>query len=110
MLSQRADRVDRRLRKLPTGARVRVAREQIARLRVLGRQIDALARELLELIKAHRAQLFNEAGCGALTAYLARKRAEGKTAKGAIRGLKRHLARRVHHVLSRPPITENPGV
>jgi transposase len=32
--------------------------------------------------------------------YLARREAEGKTRKEAIRALKRHLARRVHHLLS----------
>ena len=35
--------------------------------------------------------------------YLARKRAEGKTDKGALRSLKRHLARRVHRLLTQPP-------
>jgi transposase len=34
--------------------------------------------------------------------YLARKEAEGKTKKGALRCLKRHLARRFHHILSIP--------
>jgi len=33
-------------------------------------------------------------------AYLARKEAEGKTKKGALRCLKRHLARRFHRLLS----------
>jgi transposase len=162
------DRIDRRL---PAGARIRVAHEQIAQLRVLTRQIDALERELLELVKAHRPQLLAERGCGALTAailigrtagaqrfptdasfarlagtapipcssgqrdghrldrggdrqlnyalhviaitrarcdpatkaYLARKEAEGKTKKGALRCLKRHLARHFHHLLSMPP-------
>ena len=140
-------------------------------LRALTRQIDALERELLELVKAHRPQLLAERGCGALTAailigrtagaerfasdasfarlagtapipcssgqrdrhrldrggdrqlnyalhviaitrarydpatkaYLARKEAEGKTKKGALRCLKRHLARHFHHLLSMPP-------
>lgn len=36
-------------------------------------------------------------------AYLARKEAEGKTAKGAIRSLKRHLARRFYQLLAEPP-------
>ena len=167
------DRVDRRLRKLPASARVRIARDQIGQLRILGRQIDALQRELLELVAGHRPQLLEETGCGALTAailigrtagaqrfptdasfarqtgtapipassglrdrhrldrggdrqlnhalhiiaitrsrydpktkaYLARKQAEGKTRKGAIRCLKRHLARRFHHLLSLPPTT-----
>lgn len=34
--------------------------------------------------------------------YLARKEAEGKTKKGALRCLKRHLARRFHHLLRLP--------
>ena len=34
--------------------------------------------------------------------YLARKQAEGKTTKGALRCLKRHLARRFHHLLALP--------
>ena len=167
------DRIDRRLRRLPARARVRVAREQVAQLRVLARQADALQRELLALIKAHRPQLLAETGCGALTAalligrtagaerfrtdasfarqagtapipcssgqrdrhrldrggdrqlnhalhiiaitrarydpttkaYLARKQAEGKTKKGALRCLKRHLARRFHYLLSLPAET-----
>jgi transposase len=37
-------------------------------------------------------------------AYLDRKQAEGKTKKEALRCLKRHLARHVHHLLSMPPI------
>jgi transposase len=35
--------------------------------------------------------------------YLARKEAEGKTTKGALRCLKRYLARRFHHLLAEPP-------
>jgi len=35
--------------------------------------------------------------------YIARKRAEGKTHREAIRCLKRHLARRFHHILKAPP-------
>ena len=35
--------------------------------------------------------------------YLARKEAEGKTNKGALRSLKRHLARRFHKLLAEPP-------
>ena len=159
------DRVDRQLR-LPTGARVRVAREQISDLRGLNRAIEQLAAELAELVTAHRPQLLAEQGCGALTAailightagnerfrsdaafalqtgtapipcssgkrtqhrlnrggdrqlnhalhiiaitraqrdpatkeYLARKEAEGKTKKGALRSLKRHLARRFYRL------------
>jgi transposase len=169
------DRVDRRLRKLPAGARVRIAREQIAYLRGLNREIDQLKAELAELVAAHRPKLLAEQGCGALVAailightagnqqfrseasfalktgtppvpcssgqrtqhrlnrggdrqlnhalhiiaitrsqrdpatkqYLARKQAEGKTTKGALRCLKRHLARRFHKLLSEPPAEEH---
>jgi transposase len=168
------DRVGRRLRKLPGGARVRIAREQIAQLRGLNRQIDQLHLELAELVAAYRPELLAEQGCGALTAailigrtagnekfrseaafglqtgtapipcssgkrtqhrlnrggdrqlnhalhiiavtraqcdpatkeYLARKQAEGKTSKGALRSLKRHLARRFHNLLSAPPANQ----
>jgi transposase len=164
------DRVDRVLRKLPACARVRIAREQVAQIRSLTRQANALQSELLELVKAHRPQLLAEQGCGALVAailightagvkrfrkhssfglqtgtapipcssgkrtqhrlnrggdrqlnhalhiiaitraqhdpatkaYLARKEAEGKTTKGALRSLKRHLARRFYSLLADP--------
>ena len=164
-------RVEPRLRKLPAGARGRIAREQVAQLRSLTRQIDQLQAELLELVKAHRPQLLAEQGCGPLVAavlightagvkqfrkpssfglqtgtapipcssgqrtqhrlnrggdrqlnhalhiiaitraqhdpatkeYLVRKEAEGKTTKGALRSLKRHLARRFYHLLAEPP-------
>jgi transposase len=166
-------RVDRRLRRLSACARARIAREEIAQLRDLTRRADALERELLVLVSAHRPQLLAETGCGALTAalligrtagaqrfptdasfarqtgtapipcssgqrhrhrldrggdrqlnhalhiiaitrarhdpatkaYLARKEAEGKGKKGALRCLKRHLARRFHHLLSLPAQT-----
>jgi hypothetical protein len=39
------DRVDRRWRKLPAGAQVRVAREQVAQIRSLNRQTDDLHAE-----------------------------------------------------------------
>ena len=43
------------------------------------------------------------ARCGAETPnYIARKKAEGKTNRDAIRCLKRHLARRVWHLLQAP--------
>jgi transposase len=168
--ARQLDRIDRRLRRLPAQARVRVAREQLAQIRRLTRQADALERELLALITAQRPELLAETGCGALTAailigrtagaerfasdagfarqsgtapipcssgqrdrhrldrggdrqlnhalhiiaitrarydpatkaYLARKEAEGKTKKGALRCLKRHLARRFHRLLSPP--------
>jgi transposase len=169
------DRVDRVLRKLPAGARVCIAREQVAQIRSLTRQANALQSELLELVKAHRPRLLAEQGCGALVAailightagvkqfrrhssfglqtgtapipcssgqrtqhrlnrggdrqlnhalhiiaitraqrdpatkaYLARKAAEGKTTKGALRSLKRHLARRFYRLLAEPLIDES---
>ena len=64
------DRVDRRLRQLGAGARARVAREQVAQVRSLTRQIDGLKRELRVLIEAHRPELLAELGCGELTAAL----------------------------------------
>jgi transposase len=164
------DRVDRKLRRLPASARIRVARDELSQIRMLTRQADALQQELCVLVQAHRPQLLAETGCGALTAailigrtagaqryrtdasfarqagvapipassgqrdqlrldrggdrqlnralhmiaitrarhdpatkiYLARKQAEGKSNKGALRCLKRHLARRFHHILSLP--------
>jgi transposase len=45
----------------------------------------------------------------ATRAYLARKEAEGKTKKGALRCLKRHLARRFHHLLFLPAAPPQPN-
>jgi hypothetical protein len=42
-------------------------------------------------------------------AYLERKRVEGKTKREALRCLKRHLARRVHHLLSMPAVGPDPS-
>src|SRR5438876_2241333 len=41
-------------------------------------------------------------------AYLERKRAEGKTKREALRCLKRHLARKIHHLLSMPAVDPDP--
>jgi transposase len=169
------DRVDRRSRKLPACARVRVAREQVAQIRSLNRQTNEPKRELVELVRAHRPQPLAEPA-GPLTAailigrtagaerfrsdasfalqsgtapiprssgqrqqhrlnrggdrqlnhalhiiaitrashdpatkaYLERKEAEGKTTKGALRCLKRHLARRFHQLLSLPAQAPQP--
>ncbi len=47
----------------------------------------------------------------ATRAYLDRKIAEGKTRKQAIRCLKRHLARRFHHILAQPqPTNQHPPI
>ncbi len=166
------ERLDRRLRRIGSGARARIAREQLAQIRVLTRQARELERELAELIKAYRPRLVQEQGCGTLTAalligrtagaqrfrsdacfgrqsgtapipcssgqrtqhrldrggdrqlnralhtiaitraqhdpatqqYLQRKQAEGKTKKGALRCLKRYLARRFWQLLTEPPL------
>jgi len=58
------DRVDRQLRNLSAGARTRVARDQLAHLRQLNRRIDALQRELAELVVERRPELPAEQGCG----------------------------------------------
>ena len=42
--------------------------------------------------------------------YLARKQAEGKTKKGALRCLKRHLARRFWQLLAEPPLSADQAV
>jgi transposase len=44
------------------------------------------------------------------TAYLARKRSEGKSNREAIRGLKRHLAQRVWRLLQPPESKDNRAV
>jgi transposase len=166
------DRLDRRLRRIGSRARARVAREEVQHIRSLTRQANALESELLELIRAYRPKLLAEQGCGTLTAalligrtagaerfrsdacfgrqsgtapipcssgqrtkhrldrggdrqlnralhtiaitraqhdpatkeYLARKQAEGKTNKGALRCLKRYLARRFWRLLTEPPV------
>jgi transposase len=59
-----------RLRKPPTGARVRIAREQISDLSGLKRSIERIAVELAELVTARRPRLLAEHGCGALTAAI----------------------------------------
>ena len=46
----------------------------------------------------------------ATKAYLERKEAEGKSTKGAIRSLKRHLARRFYHLLAEPPADQPQAV
>ena len=42
--------------------------------------------------------------------YLARKAAEGKTTRGALRCLKRHLARRFYRLLAEPPADQQHAV
>jgi transposase len=161
------DRVDGRLKRAEQGTRVRIARDELRRIRELTRAIAALEAELRPLVVALAPGLLAERGCGVLTAakligeiagverfasdaklartaaaapipassgntrrhrldhggnrqlncalhrlavskarldpdtaaYLARKQAEGKTRREALRCLKRHLARRVFKLL-----------
>ena len=164
------DRVDGRLKRAEPNARVRIARDELRRIRELTRSIDALERELAPLVSELAPRLLAERGCGVLTAakligeiagverfasdaklartagsapipassgrsdrhrldrggnrqlncalhrlavskarldpdtaaYLARKQAEGKSRREALRCLKRHLARRVFKLLQAP--------
>jgi transposase len=167
------DRVDGRLKRAEQTARVRIARDELRRIRELTRTSDALEAELAPLVAELAPDLLAERGCGVLTAakligeiagadrfatdaklarasgaapvpassgntkrhrldhggnrqlncalhrlaiskarhdpdaaaYLARKQAEGKTWREAIRSLKRHLARRVLRALKPGPST-----
>ena len=164
------DRIDRQLRKHPDGVRIGIARDLLAKVRRINRQVNDLDTRLLMLIKAHRPQPLAEQGCGPVVAailightagverfrsdasfallsgaapipcssgkrtqyrlnrdgdrqlnralhiiaitranhdlatktYLARKQAEGKTTKGALRCLKRTLTRHLHRLLTEP--------
>jgi transposase len=64
------DRLERQLRKLPSGARTQIARRQLAQIRRLNRQIEDLETRLHELIEAHRPQLLAELGCGPVVAAI----------------------------------------
>jgi transposase len=167
------DRVATRLARAERVAQVRIARDELRRIRELTRAVDALERELAPLVAELAPRLLAERGCGVLTAakligeiagvgrfasdaklarssgsapipassgqtrrhrldrggnrqlncalhrlavskgrldpetaaYLARKQAEGKSRREALRCLKRHLARRVWRLLQTPPRT-----
>jgi transposase len=169
------DRVAGRLQRAEQTTRVRIARDELRRIRELTRSIDALEAELAPLVTELAPRLLAERGCGVLTAakligeiagierfrtdaklartagsapipassgctdrhrldrggnrqlncalhrlavskarldpetaaYLARKQAEGKTRREALRCLKRHLARRVWRLLQ-PPTRPRP--
>jgi transposase len=160
-------RIARRLARAEQTARVRIARDELRRLRELTVAADALEAEIADLVTQAAPQLLDEPGFGPLTAakligeiagvqrfateaklaraagiapipvssgktnrhrldrggnrqinttihrialtrarchpetqdYIARKRAEGKTGLEAMRCLKRHLARRIWHLL-----------
>ena len=163
-------RVTRRLARTEQTMRVRIARDQLRRIRELSQTIKTLEAEIADLVATIAPHLLTEPGFGPLTAaklvgeiagaerftsdaklaraagvapipvssgktnrhrldrggnrqinatihriavtrlrchpetraYIARKRAEGKTTKEAIRCLKRHLTRRIWHLLQTP--------
>jgi transposase len=170
------ERIAGRLARAAQTARVRIARDELRRIRELTRSIDALQRQLAALVAELAPQLLAEPGCGVLTAakligeiagiqrfasdaklariagsapipassgrttrhrldrggnrqlncalhrlavtkgrldpqtaaYLARKQADGKTRREALRCLKRHLARRVWRLLQSPGTPPKP--
>jgi transposase len=170
-------RIARRLGRAEQTMRVRIARDEMRRLRELTQTINALEVEIAQLVAHVAPQMLNEPGFGPLTAaklvgeiagaarfasdaklaraaglapipvssgktnrrrldrggnrqinaaihrvavtrarchpetraYIDRKRSEGKSTTEAIRCLKRHLARRVWHLLQPPnPVPRHP--
>jgi transposase len=171
-------RVAGRLARAEQTTRVRIARDELRRIRELTKTIDELERELALLVAKVAPRLLAERGCGVLiaaklvgeiagvnrfatdaklariagsapipassgnanrhrldrggnrqincalhrlaitkglhdpdtAAYLARKQAEGKTRREALRCPKRYLARRVWHLLQDAPASAQPAV
>jgi transposase len=171
------DHLARRLVRGEQSARVRIARDELRRIRELTRAIDTLHDDLAKLVAALAPQLLAERGCGVLTAakligeiagvqrfatdaklarlagsapipassghtirhrldrggnrqlncalhrlavtngrldpntaaYLARKQAESKSRREALRCLKRHLARRIWRLLQPPADLNTPA-
>jgi len=171
------ERLGSRLARSEQTVRVRIARDELRRVRELTRAIDTLQAQLAELVAALAPQLLAERGCGVLTAakligeiagigrfssdaklarlagsapipassghtirhrldrggnrqlncalhrlavtkgrldpdtaaYLARKQAEGKSRREALRCLKRHLTRRIWHLLQPPTAPNDPA-
>jgi transposase len=62
------DRVAGRLTRAEQTTRVRIARDELRRIRELSRSIDALERELAGLVASLAPRLLAERGCGVLTA------------------------------------------
>ena len=62
------DRLARRLARCEQTVRVRICREEVARLRMLARRSKELEREIALLVRAHDPRLLELPGCGALTA------------------------------------------
>ena len=102
--SLQLDRIDRRLRRLPaTAARVRVARDELAHIRRLTRQINTLeSRAAAHLVKAHRPQLLAETGCGPMTAAILIGRTAGAERFRTDASFARHAGRRADPLLLRP--------
>ena len=173
-----APRVARRLARAEQTMRVRIARDELRRIRELSQTIKALEAEIAGLVAQIAPQLLSEPGFGPLTAaklvgeiaganrfasdaklaraagvapipvssgntnrhrldrggnrqinatihriavtrarshpetraYIERKRSEGKSTKEAIRCLKRHLARRIWHLLQPRPVQPDPSI
>ena len=125
------DRLGGRLARAEQTVRVRIARDELRRIRELTRSIDALARlagsapipassgsttrHRLDRggnrqlnCALHRFAVTKGRLDPATAAYLARKQAEGKTRREALRCLKRHLARRVWRLLQPTTDTDAP--
>jgi transposase len=64
------DRIARRLRTMQPSARVRIAKEQVRKVRELSRQACELKRELHTLITSYRPELLAEVGCSTITAAI----------------------------------------
>jgi transposase len=62
------DRVEHALKRLPAGARVRIACQLTRQIRELTQQAKTLERELRALVRAQHPALLAETGCAALTA------------------------------------------
>ena len=71
------ERIARKLRSFKNDPRARIAREELAHIRKLTQQANALEREITALVKAYRPGLLAESGCGALTAAALISRAAG---------------------------------
>jgi len=67
-LTKHLDRAHARLEELPASTVRRIALEELADIRALTGRINALARELEELVRARAPQLLALPGCGPLTA------------------------------------------
>jgi transposase len=67
-LTRQLDRSQAHLEALPPSTVRRIALEELADIRALNARINALAKELEEMVRAHAPQLLELPGCGTLTA------------------------------------------